>query len=186
MRRVLGVLALAAGAALVWAVWQAERPKQGLAPMPEWPVWSAQAVKAIEIKVHNEPKLRLVREGEAWQACIGKQPCKPARAEQARMLLDLLAKMRPVRLVARGHAHDAQLGLAGKTAVRLRVLGEKDRVLLDATVGRQASGAATETYLRLGDDPRVIAVDQALVWLVRRPAQDWLQPAEGGKASKSD
>jgi len=111
----------------------------------------------------------------------------PADAAAVGQLLDDLTGMRPVRVVSRSRAHDAELGLAPSSRVHVRLLGPEG-VLRELWVGSQAADLIS-THGRVGADGPVVAVDRTLRWQVMRSARGWRAQADApgdgtGKAAK--
>lgn len=99
----------------------------------------------------------------------------PADAEAVQHLLQNLAAMQVVRVVAHHHAHDASLALDEAQAIGLSVQDKQGKVLLRMQIGKSATDMLS-TYVRIDEQEEVLAVDQALVWQVRRMRDAWLAP----------
>ena len=172
----LGVLL---AALCLWAVWRFSQPASApQAHMPRLGSVVSGQVKAVSIRPASSETIRLERTGDGWRL-IGKSPV-PARTEAVERLLNDLASMRVIRVVAHTRSHDAELGL--DRGVHVSLLGRGDRRLLELTIGKQGSDLIS-TYVRVDSSPKVIAVGKSLVWQVKRTASAWAAPSADGKVS---
>jgi len=188
MKRLIGLLAFVVVAGLALAWWRALQPMRAVEEAA-WPSIDPVKVGEVRIAVPEEPVAKLVRRGEDWSLVLDEKKT-PADRDAIKTLLDALAGMRIVRVVAHTNAHDASFGLDRKHAVHLELFDAAGKKIAGFWIGRQTSTDRISTYLRRDGDARVVAVDRALVWLVRRPAQDWQAPKneadKGAKPSKGD
>lgn len=169
--------ALLLGALLVWLqrgdgiARQAER--QLLLPAL---AGQLEKVRALEIRHGELPRIRIVREGDAW--VVPDKAGYPAAAGEVNRLLRALAAARKVEAKTRNPDNHARLGLAeagegAATRLTLEGLGGAPQVLLIGQASRQGG-----QLVRWPDDAQVWLVDQPLAlvdnelaWLDRRIAE---------------
>ncbi len=170
---------LAAG----FALWRAQQPARSL-QAGRLASFAPAGVARITIEVPKEPKVALVRKGAGWEVAIGGKRRGRADAAAVDRLLGALSRARIVRIAARSRRHDADFRLDPGSRTRVVLADAAGRTLLRLAVGKQSAGELVSTYVRRNDEDAVLAVDEALVWLVRRPADAWLAPKQAKRAGE--
>ncbi len=175
----IALILLAAG----FALWRTGKPARSLEHEPLISFAPADVAR-ITIAVPKEPKVVLVRKGTGWQVQIGKDKQGLADRELVEQLLHTLARAKIVRIVAHSHRHDAEFRLDAASRVLVVLADAAGHTLARLKVGKQSAGDLVSTYVRKDGADEVLAVDEALVWLVRKPADAWLAPKETQKEDK--
>jgi len=164
-RMALWVLLLAL---IGWSAWQFSQP--AVAPQAHMPlkVLDIGKVHTMMLEPASEITVQLEKQNRNWM--LAGQSVVPANDESVQRLLNDLASMHVIRVVTHTHAHDHTLGM--DTGVKLVLRDQTGTALLTLIVGKQGSDLIS-TYVRIGQAPEVFAVDQALVWQVRRDSNSW-------------
>ena len=159
------VLAVAAFFIVLLVILQ--RPISQPQDMAEWPQIEEHAVMGMVLRLTAENTIELIHKQGVWYLKDGSL----ANQDAALRLRYDLAHMRPIRMLTRGHKHDAELGFSA-SAIQVQCLDAQGHVLLDIAVGKQGSDLLS-TYVRRTEDDVIYAMDKLLLWQLKRTKKAW-------------
>lgn len=166
MNRALVAIAILLLAGVV--AWLSSEPDSAAHKMPGMPDFAVSKVTSIRISGASAGPLEIRQSEGQWRFPDGVK----VDSDAVNHLLGDLASMRIVRVVTRSSDHDAELGFG--SSVSEVVLSNSDgAVLFRVDIGKQGKDLIS-TYVRVGEEKTVLAVDKTLLWQVHRGREGWL------------
>ncbi len=157
-------------------IWLASRPDAAPQQMPELAGFATERVYSIEIMQRDASLLTLKRSREGWQLQLASGQESRADNDAVVHLLNDLAAMKPVRVVTRNPEQYEKLKV-GPGAAKVTLQDQQESTLFEVLIGKQGSDLLS-TYIRIAEQPEVLAVDRSLLWQLRRPVEGWRAKVE--------